>query len=750
VTVELADVSGLEVGNKVDRNGNLDAEGIYTITSIDNEAGSIVINTPAADLTIENVSTDDLAEGTQVNGQGLPDPNGLYTVTDILPSDSFVISKEVTEQLFVLNAASGNAYTGVTTLEAGILSVSELQDGGIASAIGASSNAAANLVFNGGTLRYTGTGASTDRLFTLSGSGQIEANGTGALVFSSTGNIAGNGALTLSGTSDAALLNTFNPVLSGASSLIKSGSNTWVIGAANHSYSGSTTINGGVLQIGTLANGGVISSIGVSASDAANLVLDNGTLRYTGGAVSTDRLFSVGTGGGTIESAGTGPINFTNDTGSMGLVGLGARTLTLTGSNTGGNTLSAVVGDSDEATSLVKNGPGTWIIGAANTYTGATVVNGGLFQVGTTGSHSTGSGGTTVNNGATLAGVGIIGGTPGTIDTVVPENSFTDGTLHVFNSGAMLAPGDDGGADIGTLTFNGNLALNDGSSSIFQISAATLNGNDISGGLLVQSLNLGGYDSIGGYRDSNFTIWDDTAITAGRHDFILVNGQITLNQHTIVIQDINNYLTQDAQVGDIFNLGNWLDLNSLSSFDAGENYRKGGDGGGNLILPTLGGNLVYDVSLFASHGIILTITKPGEIPVLMNSYNIASGGAWSTTTNWRPSATPNSIGAIVNLTTNITSNAVLTLDGDKKVGTVVIGDQNSSHHFEIAQGTGSGSLIFDNGKYGRALLSKTQSTSTTLGVDVISAPVLLASNLSINVNPGGAAARMDISGTISQ
>lgn len=82
-----------------------------------------------------------------------------------------------------------------------MLGVDHLNNGGDASSIGASSGAAANLVIgNDATLRYTGTGDTTDRLFTLSGgTSVIESSGTGAIVFSNTGSAAyaGNGNRTL-------------------------------------------------------------------------------------------------------------------------------------------------------------------------------------------------------------------------------------------------------------------------------------------------------------------------------------------------------------------------------------------------------------------------------------------------------------------------------------------------------------------------------------------------------------------------
>ncbi len=79
-----------------------------------------------------------------------------------------------------------NSYRGSTTLTSGALAVSSLANGGSNSSIGSSSNAATNLIFNGGTLRYVNTGLSstngnvalgnsttpsTDRSFTINAGG---------------------------------------------------------------------------------------------------------------------------------------------------------------------------------------------------------------------------------------------------------------------------------------------------------------------------------------------------------------------------------------------------------------------------------------------------------------------------------------------------------------------------------------------------------------------------------------------------
>src|SRR5205085_10984334 len=119
----------------------------------------------------------------------------------------------------------------------------------------------------------------------------------------------------------------------GTLALAKTGAGTLTLSNAASSYTGPTTVSGGILSVASLANGGSNSAIGAASNANTNLVLNGGTLLYTGAAVSTDRLFSVGTSSGTIDSSGTGALNFTN-TGTLGLNGQsGARNLILTGSN---------------------------------------------------------------------------------------------------------------------------------------------------------------------------------------------------------------------------------------------------------------------------------------------------------------------------------------------------------------------------------------------------------------------------------
>jgi len=71
-----------------------------------------------------------------------------------------------------------------------------------------------------------------------------------------------------------------------------------------------------------LENGGAASSIGMSTSAAANVQLHGGTLKYDGATPSnTDRLFTVGSAGATIEASGSTPSDRVvfNNTGALAI-----------------------------------------------------------------------------------------------------------------------------------------------------------------------------------------------------------------------------------------------------------------------------------------------------------------------------------------------------------------------------------------------------------------------------------------------
>jgi uncharacterized delta-60 repeat protein len=66
-----------------------------------------------------------------------------------------------------LVASGNNTYTGLTYLGDGALRATKLTDGGVPGSLGASTNAAGNLTFNGGVLQYIGASSTSNRALTL-------------------------------------------------------------------------------------------------------------------------------------------------------------------------------------------------------------------------------------------------------------------------------------------------------------------------------------------------------------------------------------------------------------------------------------------------------------------------------------------------------------------------------------------------------------------------------------------------------
>jgi autotransporter-associated beta strand protein len=348
-----------------------------------------------------------------------------------------------------LTLSGSNAYTGKTSIRDGVLVVSSLANvGGGNSSLGAPTDAASGAIPIGfrataGTLRYTGEGDTSNRVIELAGSTagvNIEASGTGAFIltsdlvptFPTTDNNQANKTLTLGGTSTdpntlAGLIpNTTSGSGSNTLSLTKSGPGRWILSKTSNTYTGATNISAGILEITKLANGGTASSIGASANGDANLLIGNAaTLRYTGAGDSTNRRFRInGTvdgHGATIDSSGTGPVNFTvTNSPTYGTTNQ-PRTLTLRGTNTGNNTLAANIADNGSgAVSLVKEDTGTWLITGTKTYTGTTTINGGTLAIPSGAMASA----ITVNNG-------------GTLQLNLTSNISSTGALH-FSEGSKV------------------------------------------------------------------------------------------------------------------------------------------------------------------------------------------------------------------------------------------------------------------------------------------------------------------------
>ncbi len=290
----------------------------------------------------------------------------------------------------------------------------------------------------------------------VNGVSQIWANGSAALfddtVTSANTNVTLNAPISAASVTVNSSTKTYSftssgaNLLGGSGGLTKNGNSTLTLSGGINTYSGATTISGGTLSVTALANGGSASDIGAAGNSAANLVLNGGTLLYTGGAQDSDRLFTLGTGNGTINASSSGALTLTNS-GLVALSGSGVRTLTLAGTSVDDNTLAAFIGDNGGGTSIAKSGAGKWILTGNNTNSGTVTISAGTLQVGTGGASGSVGSGNIVDNGlldfnttstltnGTITGTGAVivdgGGT-----VVLPGNNNYSGATTI-NAGTL-------------------------------------------------------------------------------------------------------------------------------------------------------------------------------------------------------------------------------------------------------------------------------------------------------------------------
>ena len=261
-----------------------------------------------------------------------------------------------------LTLTGANTYNGTVTINAGTVNVTGT------GALGNSTVSVTLANVAGATLDFSGTTTSR-QIGALSGGGTSGGNlvtvGGGIMYF-------GSGALN----------HTFAGIISGGAGVYYLGDGTTTL-SGNNTYTSWTQIARGALSINSITNvNGGASSLGNSSDGRLFLgaTTTTGTLLYTGSGHSTNRVVSLGgtTGGGTINASGSGALVFTSN---FTAVGVGSKTLTITGNNTGDNRIGgAIVNSSSGSTSLTKSGTGKWILSGNNTYTGATSIVAGTLQ----------------------------------------------------------------------------------------------------------------------------------------------------------------------------------------------------------------------------------------------------------------------------------------------------------------------------------------------------------------------------------
>ena len=290
-----------------------------------------------------------------------------------------------------------STYTGDTTISSGSISVSAINNAGNPGNLGGGTN----IVFDGGTLQYTGANANTDRNFSITA-------GKTAFFDITTNN------LTISGSS-----------LATTEGLTKSGLGTLALAGTNL-YTGPTTISGGTLALsgpGSLAN-----------STAVNLPNSGTTFDISG-------LFGSGQAIGSLNGV----------TGSF--VILGSKNLTLGGLNTADSYAGEISGLGG---SFTKTGSGAMTLSGSNSYSGGTAIDSGTLRIANSNALGTGNvahnsatldiglntlniGGTYIQNGASTLMVDINGTFNGSIVSAGPATVSATDTL-ALNVSSFIPP----------------------------------------------------------------------------------------------------------------------------------------------------------------------------------------------------------------------------------------------------------------------------------------------------------------------
>lgn len=158
--------------------------------------------------------------------------------------------------------------------------------------------------------------------------------------------------------------------IGGTASLTKMGTGTLVISNFN-TYIGGTVVSNGTIQLGT--NNALSGNSDVTVSNSASVDLNSWSAAI--GALG---------GGGTVDT-----------------IAGGTPTLTV-GNNGDSGTFSGTIKNTGGTLALIKGNTGTQTLSGANTYAGATTINGGTLRVANPNALGSGASAVTINSGTTL------------------------------------------------------------------------------------------------------------------------------------------------------------------------------------------------------------------------------------------------------------------------------------------------------------------------------------------------------------
>ena len=408
------------------------------------------------------------------------------------------VTKNGTGTWVLAGGAGGpNGYSGVTTINAGILQIGDVETIGSYQPLGFNANVNLGSGTATGTLQYTGgTSVMYQNILVGTGGGVLSNIGGGVLTVSGTltktnavltfnsGTFIVSGQITGGGT------NTFNSDLDVNNATV-------TVSATNNNYTGPTVVYNG----GTLLDG-------VNNALPAGTVLTTGS--STDGAVTnTYNLNGYDQSIAALDSAGSGTNIVTNT---------GVSTLTLTGTNSDNSLVSGSfggsIGDGSGQTSLAVSG-GTQTLGGSNSYTGNTTISSGtLALVSTTSTNNIASSAQIIvgTGTGTNAGLNVTGITGGFVVPVAQTLSGFGTVTGATTVNGSLTPGTGTGGAV--LTFASGLTIGNG---------ATLNyGLGSTGDLVAVTGSL----TLSGSALLNFSP-SGTLTTGVAYDLITYTGSLT-------------------------------------------------------------------------------------------------------------------------------------------------------------------------------------------------------------------------------
>lgn len=380
-----------------------------------------------------------------------------------------------------LTLSGSNSFSGALTISSGVVQLGNNTTIGDAGNANISMAANTTLAFNRSDATPTFSNA-----INLTGTNSGQAN---AGFF----NVATNTVATLNGA-----------ITTSGEEFWKSGAGTLIVNRAANSFNTSVVIQAGVLEADSLSNGNSNSSLGKGGIFIGQG--GSGTLRYSGGTATTDRIGSFALQGATLNG-----VDVSN----------GATNLTV----------SSVIGEAGGSRALTKLGAGTLILTNNNTYTGGTFISAGTLLVNNTTGSGTGSGALTVGNSGTLGGTGAInaGNNGITINGLVSSGSASS----AGNTGTITLHGGTGALTLGSTSLLLFDILSSSNSTNKDLVALTSSSLSLQGGAL--QLNLGGTFTYA----NTYTLFSGVSSETG--SFGTVTGYDTTNYMAVFALNGTNY-----------------------------------------------------------------------------------------------------------------------------------------------------------------------------------------------------------------